>query len=153
MFSQLAESRDVVVMRVSDENMFQPQLKLLQQIRNRASNPTGVEKSGLSRRPIPKKEAVDRYSSGIVFNFPEALPARKLVRRWKPSFDDSAEFVAVEIQKFGNSAQVNPVRRLAPLFKSRKLLRTHPSRRRRSLQRNAAPQAGLAKNVSGVIFK
>lgn len=153
MSSQFAESRDVVVMGVSDENMFQRKLELRQQIRNRAGNPTGIEKSGLAGRSIPKKKAVDRHSSGIAFDFPKALPAGKFVRRWKPSFGDSAEFAAVKIQKFGNGVPVNPLRRLALLFKPRQPLWKHPSRRRGSFQRNAAPQAGLAKDVSGMIFK
>lgn len=153
LFSQLAKGRHVIVMGVSDKNMLQRQLELLQQIHNWDGLPTGVKKSGLAGRPIPKKKAVDRHFAGITFDFPDPLPTGKFMRGGKPSFGDSAEFVAIEIQKFGNGVKVHPVRRLAPLFKPRKLLWTHPSRRRNPLQRNFAPQAGLAKDVSGVIFK
>ena len=153
LFSHFAEGFDVVVVGVGDEDVFQDEAELFQQLCNWPGSPAGVEEGGFAGGAIPEEETVDGHPAVVAFDLPEVTPLGEVMRVREPALGDAAEFCAVEVEQFRRGFKVDSIRRFATFFKLRELFRANPGGGRNLFARNIAPHARLAEDVSGVVFK
>lgn len=148
----IADRRDVIAMRMRDEQVFQIESMLVRQSKDRPRLPPRIEQGCLLRILIPDEEAVHRHA--LLGRDHRQLPPAGHIDRFRlPAARHGLKLDRIQTKQSGDPIQIQPLRSIPILFKIRQLRDADPPRLGNSFLRSIRSKPRLEYDIPDVIFQ